>query len=480
MTARRRAGPRVRAGLLAGLALLAAALAAPARCESAPDRLDFLRAYELALQHDPTWQAARSRREADAEERALGRSGLLPNVGYRYWRSRNRSEVRETTLFGPSVRDVDYDGYASSLTLVQPLFDAAAYARYREGRARADAAEHVLERAHQALAVRTLQAYLDVLYAEDELALAEAHLQALTADAERVERFLRLGEGTVTERAEAQARRHLAEVARIESGDRRRDALNALRALIGGAVPQGGVAPLLSRGLPLEDGLEPLEAWRRRLLAGNPELAAQRSLVEAARRRHQRQRAGHLPSLDLLVRQQLSSSNAENQIGQRYDTGTIGIELSVPLYAGGGTSAASRQARALLDEAEHELEAATTDLLDDLERQYLRVRSGPAKIEAYQQALAAAEQRVAATRKSVLGGERTHLDVLDAEQARYQTQRDAARARYDFLLAWLSLRWQAGALGRADVQRIAACFGVPAAGAAHPAPIGPAVAGASP
>ncbi|WP_232493829.1 hypothetical protein [Novosphingobium kaempferiae] len=42
------------------------------------------------------------------------------------------------------------------------------------------------------------------------------------------------------------------------------------------------------------------------------------------------------------------------------------------------------------------------------------------------------------------GGGRTNLDALDAERQGLEAQRDLARAWYDYLLAWLSLRWQAG------------------------------------
>ena len=78
-------------------------------------------------------------------------------------------------------------------------------------------------------------------------------------------------------------------------------------------------------------------------LDGNPEIQAQRHLVQASRQRYEAARAGHLPTARLYARKQLTNSNGENQIGQHYDTGSIGIEVSIPLYSGGRTSAASGQ-----------------------------------------------------------------------------------------------------------------------------------------
>jgi len=159
-----------------------------------------------------------------------------------------------------------------------------------------------------------------------------------------------------------------------------------------------------------------------------------------------------------VARKQLTNSNGDNQIGQRYDTGSVGIEVSIPLYSGGRTSAASGQALAEQEEAQHKLEAATWALLNDLARQFHTFAGSRERISAYRQAAEAAAQRVQATRQSVLGGERTNLDVLDAERQRFEALRDLDRARYDNLLAWLTLRWQAGVLSDDDVARIGALF----------------------
>ncbi|WP_242697335.1 TolC family outer membrane protein [Bordetella petrii] len=421
--------------------------------------LGFRQVYDMAAAADPTWLAAQARERADSEERSLGRSGLLPNLSYRYTRARNWSQARQQTVLGTSTQDYRYSSYASGFTLSQPLFDAAAFAQYREGQARADAAGLTLERAHQALAVRVLQAYTDVLYADDALALARAQERALHEDARRAARFVAGGEGTRTDQVEVEARARIVQAQTIEAQDLARDARNALRAIAGPAMGGAPLAPLHAAGLDvLRDDARDLAAWRALALTRNPELAAQRQLVEASRQRYRAARAGHYPTVRLYARQQLTDSNAENQIGQRYDTSTVGIELSIPLYSGGHTSAASAQALAQQEEAAHELQASTWAMLDDLERQYYTVSSSRRRIAAYRQAAEAAAERVHATRRSVEGGERTSLDVLDAQRQQYESLRDLARARYDYLLAWLTLRWQAGVLSQDDVVRVGTLF----------------------
>lgn len=420
--------------------------------------LDFRQAYELALRHDPTWQAAQSEGAAGSHERALGRAALLPNLSYRYTRARNDSEIRQDTPAGESVQDLEYTSYSSGFTLTQPLFDAAAFAQYREGQARADAAGLTLERARQALAVRVLQAYTEALYAEDEVTLAEAHARALEEEARRSRRFVAGGEGTLTDQMEIEAQRRLVEARLIEAEDRLRDARNALGVLVGQPPAPGGLAPLRGARPEEREAPLPLERWREQALAHNPELAARRSMLEVARQQLNRQRAGHLPSVRLVARSQVTDSNAENLVGQRHDTDSLGIEVNLPLYAGGRVAAASRQAGDALEQARHELDAATAELLNDLERQYRTTLSSQRRIDAYRATVEAMEARLMATRHSILGGERTNLDALNAEQQGVEASRDLARARYDYLLAWLSLRWQAGVLDDGDIERVAGYF----------------------
>lgn len=421
--------------------------------------LDFRQAYAMALSSDPTWQAARARERADAEELALGRSGLLPNLSYHYNRARNDTTSRQQSRWGTFEQRSRYASHASGFTLSQPLFDAAAFAQYRAGRERAEAAGLTLARARQALAVRVLQAYTAVLAAQRALALTQAQGRSLQEDARRSAHFVAAGQGTRTDQLEIEARAGVVQAQEIEAQDQLRDARNALGAMVGPALADRPLAQVDLAGLGrLAVDEHDLAGWRTLALDGNPEIQAQRHLVQASRQRYEAARAGHLPTARLYARKQLTNSNGENQIGQHYDTGSIGIEVSIPLYSGGRTSAASGQALAEQEEAQHKLQAATWALLDDLERQFRTFASSGQRIDAYQQAADAAGLRVRATRRSVEGGERTNLDVLDAQRQRFEALRDLDRARYDHLLAWMTLRWQAGALDDADVARVGALF----------------------
>jgi len=96
--------------------------------------------------------------------------------------------------------------------------------------------------------------------------------------------------------------------------------------------------------------------------------------------------------------------------------------------------------------------------LVDLRKQFNLSSSAAAKVRAYEMAVESASALVQATYKSVRGGERVNLDVLDAEQQLFSAKRDLAEARYAYLLARVQLRYYAGLLNEGDLQQMAGYF----------------------
>ncbi|MBC3435232.1 TolC family outer membrane protein [Pseudomonas sp. BW16M2] len=413
--------------------------------------LDLGDAYALALRNDPTWQGSIAEREAGLENLAIGRAGLLPRLSYRYNRARNDSEVTQRSQFGDVTTQRDYRSYSSTLTLEQPLFDYAAWSDYRRGVAQVALADERYRGRGQELMVRLFGAYSEALFANEQIALAQAQRRTYAEQLTLNERLLKGGEGTRTDVLETRARYELAQAQEIEAGDNLDAALRALQAIIGEPVAVEDLAPMTGdfRVQPLTPTR--FEPWRDLAVAHNAELASQRHGLEVAEQNIERQRAGHLPSLSAYASKGISSSSSESSYNQRYDTDSIGVQLSVPLFAGGGVQASVRQARAQRDAAGFELDAQLRDTLNQLRRQFNLCASGTAKIRAYDLAVKAASALVQATRKSVRGGERVNLDVLDAEQQLFGARRDLAQARHEYLRAWLQLRYLAGVLEAGDL-----------------------------
>nr|WP_258231319.1 TolC family protein [Achromobacter pulmonis] len=139
-------------------------------------------------------------------------------------------------------------------------------------------------------------------------------------------------------------------------------------------------------------------------------------------------------------------------------TSSIGLQVSIPIFSGGGTSAALRQAVDNKERLRLESEAKALEVLNDLRRQFNLHNSSAAKLKAYRLAAASARELILAMRKSVASGERVNADVLDAEQRYFDALRNLARARYAYLQAGLKIRYLAGTLTAGDVRAVSEYF----------------------
>ncbi|MGE8500381.1 MAG: TolC family outer membrane protein [Pseudomonas sp.] len=420
--------------------------------------LDLRDAYALALRNDPTFHAALAERDAGVEAKALGRAGLLPTLSYSYNNGRNDSEVTQSTPIGDVVSQRDYRSYSSTLSLQQPLFDYAAWAQYRHGEAQALLADERLRGRSQELLVRLFSAYSEALFAGDQIELVRAQRRAYAEQLQLNQRLFDGGEGTRTDLLETRARLDLARAQEIEASDSLDAALRGLQAMVGEPLAIQDLTPLNTafQVQPLQPAR--FENWRDLALANNPDLAASRHALDAAGHAVTRSRAGHLPTLSAYASTGRSSSGSESTYNQQYDTNSIGIQISLPLFAGGSVSAATRQAVAERERIGYELDASTTDTLNQLRRQFNLCASSEAKMRAYELAVESASTLIEATQRSITGGERVNLDVLNAEQQLHGARRDLAEARYGYLRAWLQLRYLAGLLKADDLDALAGYF----------------------
>jgi protease secretion system outer membrane protein len=415
--------------------------------------------YGMALERDPAFLAAGKERAAGSEERAKGRAGLLPSIAFQYRNGRNRSEVTQPTFFGDQTTDRSYRSNSSSLTLQQAIFDYEAISSYYYGVAQARHADELYRSRSQELAVRVAQAYMDALYARDQIDLVSAQKRTYEAQKAQNGRWLAAGEGNRTDVLETQARYDLALAQEIEARDNLDAALNVLAAMVGEPVRLEDLDVLGAR-FPVQQ-LEPasFEDWRGLALANNPELAALHYSVEAADQAVGKARAGHLPKITAYASAGRDKSSSESTYGQKYVTNSFGFQVSIPIFAGGGVSATVRQAVDNKERLRYENDAKTRKVLNELRTQFNLYNSSVAKLKAYQMAVDSARELTVAVRRSVAGGERVNADVLDAEQRYVDSLRNLAQARYAYLMAWIKIKQLAGTLDAEDISQVADYFG---------------------
>ncbi|HJV81180.1 TolC family outer membrane protein [Noviherbaspirillum sp.] len=419
--------------------------------------LGLVEAYQAALQNDPTYQSARHDNEAGQQNRALGRSNLLPQVSISYSKSKNRTDITQPNFLGQmSTTHPDYTSTSNVLGLRQPIFNLDGFARYRLGLAQANISDAQFSSRSQDLVLRLVGAFADAKFAEDQLALATAQRDTFAEQKQANERMFEKGEGTRTDMLETQAKFDLAEAQLIEARDNMTTARNNLAAIIGTDVTQ-------LDGLTDDFQVKPMqpatyEEWKAIALDRNPDLVAQRYNVEAAEQDIARNRAGHAPRLDFVASYSKSDSETLSTRNQDATVRAVGIQLNIPLYSGGSVTAATSQAVANHEKAKSDLDAKTNQVLVELRKEYNLILSSASRIDAMVKSVNSARALVQATQQSVKGGVRVNLDVLNAQQQLFSARKDLAQARYNYLLAYLRLRSAAGTLSAEDLQAVAGYF----------------------
>lgn len=415
--------------------------------------LNILDAYVLALDNDPTFHAALKANEAGQQYLAIGRAALLPKISYSYNKAHNDSEV---TTFTSITRK--YKSYTSTFSLQQPLFDYAAWAEYRQSATKALMANEVFHDKSQELAIRLFIAYSEALLSEQVILLSKAQQLAYQEQLQLNKKLYTKGEGTRTDILETEARLQLATAEYIEAQDNLDAALKELQAIIGVAIDINQLTPLKSSFAVLPLIPKEFEIWRDKVISYNANLRAQRYAVDVADYELKKKLANHLPSVSLYANDRKSSSDSDSTYNQKYNTKSIGIQLSMPLFSGGGNIASSHQAASQKEQAQYELDDKVNATIKELRKQYNLINSSKARIQAFDLAVKSASTLVLATKKSVQAGERVNLDVLNAEQQFFSAKKNLADAQHAYLRAWLQLRYLSGELREENLQEIANHF----------------------
>jgi outer membrane protein/protease secretion system outer membrane protein len=416
--------------------------------------LDLSAAYEAALAHDPGIRAARAAAQAGGERLPQARAQWLPSVSFNASRSKNKLDASSSNLLGVAQDgQSEYFSQNQSLTLRQTVFNRAKSANLEQAGYQVADSDALLSLEMQNLGVRVGSAYFNVLLADDQLALLLSQETLLMAQLDAAQKMLIAGSGTRTDIDEVQARLDMSAAYLLEARQSADYARQQLVVLIRQPVDQ--LEPLDAQRMNFSPSNEStLLQWQTLADQHSPEIRVLEARSEVARLQIEKTRAGHMPTLDLVAQRSISDSENVTRLNSIYDTRSLGVQLSVPLFAGGYVNSTVRQALAEHARAVEMLEAARLDIRLRVHKEFRGVTEGVLRIKALEQAVRSADQLVLSSRKSAQAGLRTVLDVLKAESQRMQSLRDLMKARYDYLLSKLRLSELAGAVTQDAVDQI--------------------------
>ena len=412
---------------------------------------DLLQVYALAQKNDPQLAAARASRDATFEARPLAKSQLLPSVS-----ASADGTWQDQRIFGSdSLSQLSNSGQYSSLgagvNVVQPLYRRDRLKRLDQADSQVAKAEADYVSAEQALALRVAQAYFDVLGAQDNLGFAQSERTAIERQLDQAKQRFEVGLIAITGVHEAQARFDQSRADEIVAQNDLDDAWEALREIAGpDAVTQlAHLKPLVPLDPPAP---AEIDEWSQTALQNNPAVQSAMEAAEAARKEIEVQRSGNYPTVDLVGGYQLARSDASRSVDA--NTASIGIQLAMPLYTGGGVAAATRQAQYNFEAAQETLDQQRRAVDKEVRNAYRGVTASIEGVKALEASMVSAQSALDATMAGFDVGTRTMVDVLNAQRDLYGAKRNHARARYLYVLNLLTLEQAAGTLDVEDLQRV--------------------------
>lgn len=410
--------------------------------------------FQAAKSYDAAYLSAKS--EADTAQYKSKQADALrwPTVGLRGTIDRTHLESD-----APGATGAAASGYGTKkvlgLSAKQPLFNMGNEADIGKGDQALIAAQASLKSAEDDLVVRLTQAYFDVLSAQDILSTSQTNKKALAEQLAAAKRNFEVGNATITDTREAQARFDLSGAQEIAATNDLRVKSLSLDQLVGqiDVKPRPLLTPVT---LPV---LMPasVDEWTSQT-AQSPSVRKAEVALALAKLDTAKARAGHYPTLDATasIAKTDIDSNAQGaqaaQLAGNAGTSTaIGLELNVPLFAGFAVQNRIKETLVGEEKAQHDLDNAKRTITLGTRQAFLVVQSGMAQVKAYEAAEASAKLALEATQLGYRVGVRINKDVLDAQNLLANTQKDLYKARYDVLVASMKLRQASGTLKPDDL-----------------------------
>ena len=396
-------------------------------------------ALTVAYDHAPDLQAALLSAKSAAENVALAQAGKRPTIGA------SLSGTQSLSLPAGSTQWVNGTSFTTGLSYNQTIFDNfKTDAQVEAARAGAEAAEYQIRNTEQNVLLAVVQAYMSVLSDRQLVALRQENVNFFQAQLQSARDRLDVGEGTRIDVAQAEAR--------LAQGDAAyRAALSSLEISQATFQRYVGAAPQNLDSSHNYGRLVPpsLQAAISQAETGHPAILLSKAAIRAAQAGTDAAQAAFGPT-----------ASVTGSVGSRFSvggspqdglSGSIGFQITIPLYAGGAIGANVRKANIEQIKSEVDAMSAYDQIREAVISAWAGIQSADAQISAANSAVSAGRTVLDGVIQERDLGTRTTLDVLNA-QAELTTAREGLiNASTNKVIATFSLLSAMGRLTATDL-----------------------------
>ena len=383
-------------------------------------------AIEQTLLTNPNIQASAYNVDAAGALRRQAVAGYLPSIDLVLARGLEKSDNTTTRATGDVSRN--FDRFERSITLNQMLYDGFSTAAFvNQQNALLAATTQRLATTRENTALRSAQAYLEVLRRDQVVALSEVNLVQHEETLLKIEERFESGVGTKVDVVQTKGRRAQSKSSVLLS---KKDAQNGRVEFyrVIGENPRALSLPARPKGLP-----ETLEQAVQTSFRNNPQVKAAQFDLEASQSARKQILGGYHPRVDL----SLGATRNDDMDGSpgANDDETAVIKMSYNLYRGGADRAKMKEAIARINAAEQALIALRRSITQDVSILWNDLEDLSIRIEYLQLYVTSTEEVLEVYLEQLSIGKRSLLDVLDIQNELFRARSGLVSAEFQLRLA---------------------------------------------
>ena len=364
--------------------------------------------YQLSKAQDTEIREAEANFNASIQARPIARASLLPQLSASAETSDNTLDTEGQT-FGVAGADVDFNSHGYSLRLTQPLYNHNFYVQLRQAKNTVAKAKIELDSSKQELIIRVVEAYFNVLAAEDSLRFAEAEKNAINRQREQAEKRFEVGLVPITDVKEAQSSYDRAVAREIDAQIAHELTLDALAVITGNRIDT--LKTLSERVELLRPEPNDVHDWIDTALNQNLALLINEYDTKIAKQQIALNKSQHLPTVDIVASYNDTDSGGLSGSRKTEDS-RIGLELNLPIFEGGRTHYRTKESRYLYQAALESHERIRRETIRDTRDAFHKVVAGISRVSAFDKAVESAEVAAEATQAGFEVGTRTSVERI--------------------------------------------------------------------
>jgi len=399
--------------------------------------------FTAAIGYSPQLKIAEEELNISSARKSAAKGLLLPQINA----NANRSDNKQQSLH----QTQRFDGERYSLQLTQVLFNWEAFL----ARSQASLIEDQQEARYFAqlswLLTDVAEKYFDALQADDAYESISSELDAINNQLNQIQSYYDLQLAQITDLYEAQARLAAVQSEALELQNQRALSREALRSVTGVAV---GRLYQLGESAQAPSVINNIEYWVEQARSSNQLILASRFALEAANKGVSAKRGAYMPQVSFIAQQQDSNLGFDNSLINQTDSTYFGVNISIPLYAGGRNRAAVREAVSRYSIAESELRQIQLDVGENTRRAFLQVKSSELRTLAAERLVESTVLSATAMRQGFDLGTVSSVDVLNALRDQFSAERDLQQTRYEHIKYYLMLKRESGSLSADDLLEV--------------------------